>query len=315
MSLILAADIGGTNIRAAVIDEAGNMLREQRSQIDLGDRKMSTDQMITRLTDYFSNVLKTNPDICSIGAGFPGFFLGDSGVLVASPNLPNLKNVPLAQRLSEALNIPVSIQNDALCAAMGEHSFGAGKGSNNLLHITLGTGIGGGLILNNQPYTGESGMAMEFGHLRVAYDENARLCGCSGKGCVEAYASATAIVSRYEEATGEQCSAKTIFERAENHDKEAQNIIESAAINLGSAIVEAIKLLDIHTVTISGGLIGAWPQLHPHIMASLNANLISPQQGMVTVSPSTLGDNAGILGAAALSRNITISPSPKTTIR
>lgn len=298
--MILAADIGGTNIRAAVVNTQGDIAHELRSQIDLGNRNIEENDLIDRLSGFFSEILQKDSSIKAIGAGFPGFFLADSGVLVASPNLPKLHHVKLAAKLSDRLNIPVQVQNDALCAAIGEHRFGAGKGSANLLHITLGTGIGGGLILNNTPYTGESGMAMEFGHLTVDHNDSAQSCGCGGKGCVEAYASATAITARYQEASGIQASARDIFERANNGDDQAVEIIESAGRYLGIAIAQSIKLLDIHTVTISGGLTGAWPLLHPAITESLDANLIPPLKGKVDVLKSTLDDNAGLLGAAAL---------------
>jgi len=298
--MILAADIGGTNIRSALIDPNGTITEELRSQISLGDRNISEQVLVEKLSSLFDGMIRQHDSISGLGIGFPGFFLGDSGVLVASPNLPNLNNVNLAQQLSESLGLPVSIQNDALCAAIGEHRFGAGKGNANLLHITLGTGIGGGLILNNTAYTGESGMAMEFGHLRVANDDAARSCGCGEQGCVEAYASASSISARYHDASGTQADSKDIYEQACNGDAAAKAIIESAGHYLGIAIAQSIKLLDIHTVTISGGLSNAWSLLHPAMIRSLNENLIPPLKGKVSVLRSTLDDNAGLLGAAAL---------------
>lgn len=300
MSVVLAADIGGTNIRAAVVNQDGSIAGEQRSRIDLGDRNLSEDELISRLAAFFSDIISERHDITAIGAGFPGFFLGDSGQLVASPNLPNLQHVALGAQLSEALNLPVHIQNDALCAAIGEQRFGAGYGLPNLLHITLGTGVGGGLILNNTPFTGETGMAMEFGHLCVTRDESARICGCGGRGCVEAYASATAIAQRYIEATTVQASAAEIYQRACRGNKDAKELFESAGNSLGMAIAEAVKLLDIHTITISGGLTGAWPLLHPAMVNSMDASLIPPLKGKISILKSTLNDQAGLLGAAAL---------------
>jgi len=298
--MILAADVGGTNIRAAVVTTDGEIAQELHARIDLGDRNISENELMNKLSTFFDEIIKEHGAIEAVGIGFPGFFHDDSGILVSSPNLPQLHNVTLAKRLSEALNIPVSMQNDALCAAIGEHRFGAGKGRPNLLHITLGTGIGGGLILNNTPYTGESGMAMEFGHLSVEYDDSARSCGCGEQGCVEAYASATAIAARYFELSDNRVDAKAVFECASKGDSQAIEIIESAGHYLGIAIAQAITLLDIHTVTISGGVAGAWPLMHPAIMQSLDANLIPPLKGKINVLRSTLDDSAGLLGAAAL---------------
>jgi len=299
----LAADIGGTNMRLARISHDGVILKEVRRQVEFSNLGHLSNQgaestILQTIADAASELLDEN--IAGLGIGFPGFFMGDSGVLVSSPNIPQLHNFEIAEGLSSRLNIPVSAQNDALCAALGEARFGAGQGNSNLLHITLGTGVGGGLLLHGQPYTGETGMAMEFGHLRVVHDDTAKHCGCGGKGCVEAYASATAVALRYAEATGNYTSAKSIFERANDGDVQAKNILENAGHYLGAAIAEAIKLLDIHTVTISGGLIGAWSMLHPAIMSSLNENLIPPMKGTIQVLPSTLKDNAGLLGAAAL---------------
>ncbi|MDQ6973814.1 MAG: ROK family protein, partial [Mariprofundaceae bacterium] len=252
------------------------------------------------LTDFFHPYLRNHTNIQAIGLGFPGFFLGDTGILLASPNLPQLKNMALAKKLSERLSLPVCVQNDALCAALGEHRFGAGNHANSLLHITLGTGVGGGLILQQQAYTGESGMAMEFGHLRVQTDATARACGCGGVGCVEAYASSTAIQTIYAELMGETLMTQAIYQRACKGDAVASRVFETAGGYLGQAIAEAVKLLDIHTVTISGGLIGAWDLLYPPLIKTLNQHLIPPLNGKIHVLPSSLSDKAGMLGAAAM---------------
>ena len=302
MTQVLAADIGGTNIRAALVSADGTMSRAMHTQIELGDRHVTEDQLIQRLTVFFSDLLDKAPAVKAIGIGFPGFFIGNSGLLVASPNLPNLHHVELAEKLGNRLGISVHVQNDALCAAIGEQTYGAGKGSANLLHITLGTGVGGGLILNGTPYTGENGMAMEFGHLRVDHEHTARSCGCGGQGCVETYASATAIATSYFEHSGTHSESKEIYEHACEGDHHAVKVIETAGHYLGIAIAQAIKLLDIQTVTVSGGLTGAWPILQPAIMTSLNAELIAPLKNKIRVLRSSLDDTAGILGAAALTR-------------
>jgi len=301
-SNIIAADIGGTNIRLARICD-GLILEEVRHQADFSIlqnmSKLEAEQHILHTLETAVQQLPLD-NVQGVGIGFPGFFIGNSGVLAASPNIPQLNNFALAKKLSERLSMPVTAQNDALCAAIGEQTFGAGQGHASLLHITLGTGIGGGLILNNTPYTGESGMAMEFGHLNVEHDTQARLCGCGNRGCVEAYASASAISARYNELADVNTSPKDIYQRAVNGDQQAADIFGSAGMYLGIAIAQAITLLDIRTVTISGGLIGAWDILHPNIMTSLNENIIPPLQGKINVIPSNLQDNAGLLGAAML---------------
>ncbi|MDQ6955227.1 MAG: ROK family protein [Mariprofundaceae bacterium] len=303
-SLILAADIGGTNIRAAIMDSNGKLSHERRQQALLSSPHTSESDVIDILADFFRPLLQQEPALKAIGMGFPGFFIGQSGILSASPNLPKLHQFKLAERLSNTLNIAVIVQNDALCAAVGEQSFGAAQGHQNLLHITLGTGVGGGLILNNTPYTGESGMAMEFGHLRVCHDADANLCGCGALGCVESYASATAISAQYFKLSGVQRCSKDIYKEALSEGTHAKDVIEDAGHKLGMAIAEAVKLLDIHTISISGGFIGAWSLLHPTIMESLNKNLIPPLQGKIEVLPSILHDDAGLLGAGKLANMV-----------
>jgi len=298
MANVLAADIGGTNIRAAIIDTAGSLLHEQRIEARLSDPQLSAPDIISTIAAVLRPLL--HHDTTAVGLGFPGFFRGDSGILAASPNLPDIRELALADALQREVGIPVAAQNDALCAAIGEHRFGVGKGSANLLHITLGTGVGGGLILNDSAWTGEHGMAMEFGHLRVADD---RLCGCGLYGCLETYASATAVCNSYTEATGETCRSDQIYQRACSGDVQAKRVIVQAGHYLGAAIAEAIKLLDLHTVSISGGLTGAWPILYPALMSTLNARLIPPLRNTINVCQTSLGDNAGLLGAAVIARD------------
>ncbi len=300
LGYVLAADVGGTNIRTAVIDSDGNILKEQRFQACLSAADISEDDVIHALESALGRLIDGEENITAIGVGFPGFFIGNSGILASSPNIPALRDFTLAETLSKRMNLPVSVQNDGLCAAIGEHRFGVGEERSTLLHITLGTGIGCGLILNNHPYMGEGGMAMEFGHLRVHTGDKARLCGCGNYGCVEAYASAMAVSSRYAEHSGQNKDAASIYELACNDDRAAISIIEDAGVYLGMAIAEAVKLLDIHLVSISGGLTGAWQLLHAPLISTLEANLISPQRGKVIVRRSSLNDNAGLLGAAVI---------------
>jgi len=300
MNAVLAADVGGTNMRAAIVAADGTIIGNQSSHIEIGDRSLDADSLVERLAGFFSGIIASAPAVSAIGIGFPGFFVGNTGLLTSSPNLPNLANLPISERLANALQLPVYAQNDALCAAIGEHRFGAGRGASSLLHITLGTGIGGGLILNGLPYAGEGGMAMEFGHMRIVRGSEARPCGCGGKGCLEAHASATAVATRYAEITGTQTDSRDIYDRALAGDRNAGAIIETAGGYLGMAIAEAVKLLDVHTVTVSGGLTGAWQIFQPAMMDALNSNLIPPLKNRVHVLASTLNDNAGLLGAATL---------------
>ncbi|MFQ5581875.1 MAG: ROK family protein [Mariprofundaceae bacterium] len=299
---VLAIDAGGTHVRMALIDSRGGIMEQTKARINFSKYRAETSEqtetyVVKTLADSCASIFERQPDIGAVGIGFPGFFIENTGVLAASPNIPMLQDFPLAARLSEQLGKPVYVQNDALMAAVGEFRFGAGKNAPSLLHLTLGTGIGGGLILDGKPYPGEGGMAMEIGHLCLM--PGGRPCGCGSKGCLEAYASATAIAARYHEASGQHLDASQIHALAVNGDTLADHILQDAGAYLGQAIAGCIKLLDVRLVTISGGLTGAWELLHPHIASGLESRLLPPQRGKIQVRKTMLGDNAGLFGAAA----------------
>lgn len=307
MTRLLAADVGGTNTRLAIVTTGGEIVTETRIRSDYSRLTgLAREQLQARIIDTLSkaceSLLAEHGSVAAFGIGFPGFFVGNSGDVAASPNLPALKGFKLGLQLQQRLGIPVTAQNDALCAALGEFRFGVGKGQSHLLHLTLGTGIGGGLILNGRPHTGEHGMAAEFGHLRVVSDEG-KPCGCGGRGCVEAYASASAVQKRAA-ALGLPADAARLFAIARSGEGQAQEIFAEAGSFLGRAIAEAIKLLDIRHVSISGGLTGAWPFLQPAMEQAMNDALIPPLRGKVSILRSTLNDRGGLLGAGLLAEEL-----------
>ncbi|MFQ5355062.1 MAG: ROK family protein [Mariprofundaceae bacterium] len=301
---VLAADVGGTNIRIAVVDRAGRILsREKKRTFFSGIRHSSPEEAEAWILDSLLTPLKKMralfPEAEAAGIGFPGFFEGLSGLLASSPNLPMLENVDLSSVLSNRLDLPVLVQNDALTAAIGEFHFGSNEEHESLIHLTLGTGVGGGLIIGNSPYPGDGGMAMEIGHLQV--EKNGRLCGCGGNGCLETYASASAVAARYAEASGKTGEdAQGVYQRALDGNKVARKIIEEAGSYLGMALAETVKILDVRNISISGGLTAAWSMLLPPMQSSLQEKLIPPLRKQVSVSLSSLGDYAGLLGASVL---------------
>jgi len=314
MSKILAADIGGTNMRMAVVSQSavGAVIEhEYRAHVALSEyRAPSAAAAETYVIQVISEAMRPilqQHAITAVGVGFPGFFDADGETLLASPNLPQLKHVRLASRLSDQLSCVVRMQNDALCAALGEWRDGAGKGQTDLLHVTLGTGVGGGLILADSPFVGQHGMAMELGHVRTACGELARMCGCGGSGCVETYASAQGVLKSYQLACGDEHGSSVtapaqVAELAKDGDAAALHAFEQAGCHLGKALAHVVTLLDLRTITVSGGLMGAWDLLHPPLMASLNEHVIPMLQGQVVVLPTLLSDQAGLLGAAELVR-------------
>jgi glucokinase len=300
--MALGVDVGGTNIRLAVVDGKGHISERTQQETRLsrlvGDAKRCATSVVEILEQAIRPMLDRHRDIRGVGIGFPGFFDEQSGLLLSSPNIPGLRDVPLAGLLTERLKRPVRVQNDAALAALGEFRFGIGAGHGSLLHLTLGTGIGGGAIIDGKLYGGDGGMAMEIGHLHVAPED--RLCGCGARGCMETWASASAVAERFAAASGQKADAREVCRLADAGNIHALNVLHDAGRILGRGIAESVKLLDIRRISISGGLTGAWQHLAPAMQQELDDCLLVPLRGKVRVQRSALGDDAGILGAAAL---------------
>ena len=301
--LALGVDIGGTNIRLAVVDENGTVVDRSRqearlSRHDANEPDAAAALVLDVMDRAIRPMLDRHPAVQGIGIGFPGFFDVHQGLLLSSPNIPGLQDFPLDAMLGKRLACPVQAQNDASVAALGEFRFGAGKGAPSLLHLTLGTGVGGGVVLGHQLYTCDGGMAMEIGHMHVAPDD--RICGCGARGCLETWASATAVAERFAALSGKSADARDVTQLADEGDQHALTVLHDAGRTLGRAIAEAVKLLDIRRVSISGGLTGAWNHLAPALQQELDAHLIPPLVGKIEVLRSSLADDAGILGGAAM---------------
>lgn len=312
MAKSIGIDIGGTNFRIGVFEHL-TLLTETRFQANFSDlcRRNTPDAAWHAIVDCIANGIETviaqHQDIKHIGIGFPGFIDPVTKVISESPNLPGLKHVNLAKDLSQALEkkfqlSPVVVENDALSAAYGEYCI-AGKKGFSLLYVGLGTGVGGGLILAGKPYGGERGMAMEIGHITVK--PNGRICGCGNRGCVEQYASATAIEISYAESTQQQYTAHKIAELARHGDKAAIAAFELAGESLATAVAHTLKILDVSTVVIGGGLSQAWDLMQVSFSATLEANLIPVLRGKTQIQVSTVEDKAGMLGAAMLAKKAT----------
>ena len=189
------------------------------------------------------------------------------------------------------------LENDANAAAYGEYCL-AGKPSQGLIYLGLGTGVGSGLIINGKPYTGEHGVAMEVGHMIV--ELNGRPCGCGNKVCMEQYASANGIALTYFNATKQLMTAHEIANLAKNGDKFAQQSYDLAASVLAQTLANITKVIDVENVVIGGGMAAAWPLMHETFVARFNADLIPALRGDIKVKISTADDTAGMLGAAML---------------
>ncbi|CAG0965497.1 glucokinase [Methylophilaceae bacterium] len=302
MGLHIGVDIGGTNLRVGVIDGLA-VIHETRVHADFSLICKSNPprlawQEILRITcEALMPALQAYPAAVSIGIGFPGFIDPESGMIAQSPNLPGLRNVDLAGDLSPLIGRRVVIENDALAAAYGEYRLHPDSGRH-LIYLGLGTGVGGGLILNGKPHAGQHGVAMEVGHLVVEPD--GRLCGCGNRGCMEQYASASGVSITYHERAGRQCDADVIAGLAASGDEDAIFAYALAANTLAQALAHILKVVDVREVVIGGGMCKAWPLMEGAFNQRLQKDLIPVLRGRVRVAVSGTADHAGIIGAALL---------------
>lgn len=308
-SACIAMDIGGTNLRVALVTREGRILQKTSiaSQIDAG-----LDVFLQSITTIVASLLapakQAGIEVVAVGAGIPGLVASD-GTILSCVNLRPLDGFNLCHWLENTLHLPAATLNDANAAAMAEKDFGAGKPFASLLHFTLGTGVGSGLILEGKLWTGSSGIAAEYGHATV--EPEGRLCTCGNHGCLEQYASATAIARLAGEriAAGEPSTlaalppeaitAADVAAAAAQGDRLAHECFRSAGRYLGIAAATAINLLNLEAIIVGGGVAESFPLLAPAIKEELRARAFAAAAAGVALLPGNLGDDAGILGAAA----------------
>lgn len=303
MAITIGIDVGGTNIRFGVFNQA-QLIDEVRLESNLSKLcgellpEHASYEIVRILSSGIINIIENGHTIQSVGIGFPGFIEPDSKKIVSSPNLPGLSYFNLAGELSAILGLPFSLENDANAAAYGEFIL-AGKPAGGLIYIGLGTGVGGGLVLDGKIFSGQQGCAMEVGHMII--EQNGRLCGCGNKGCMEQYASASGIAISYFNATNKQCTAAQIAEFAKAGDTDAIAAYTLAANALAQALASVVKVVDVKNVVIGGGVAGAWPLMKQAFMQRFEADLISVLRSTINIKISNANDKAGMLGAAMLS--------------
>jgi len=301
-NLRIGVDVGGTNLRVGAVRDH-QVLWEHRHTADFSQicRNNTTPQalekIIAELSAAIGQARREFPEIVSVGIGFPGFIDPVSGIVSLSPNLPGLSNIDIARPLAQKLSLPVRIENDALAAAYGEYLL-AEPQPDSLIYLGLGTGVGGGLILNRKPYPGQHGVAMEVGHIIV--QPGGRSCGCGNRGCLEQYASASGVAISYRQLSNAALDTERIAVLAGQSDPHAVEAFRIAAEMLAAALAHILKVVDVAHVVIGGGMCAAWPLLQPHFDEYLEAALIPALRGRIRVTLAKAGDQAGMLGAAAL---------------
>lgn len=308
--IYIGADLGGTNIKVGICDEQGELLQTYEGPTDA---ELGAEVVLDRIAEYVRTIVAKSSfsweQVAGIGAGIAGFIDISEGSVKFSPNL-QWRDVPVKKTLEAKLGKAVRIDNDANVAALGEAWSGAGAGISNVVCYTLGTGVGGGIIINGKIYQGSGGMAGELGHMPIVPDIEAINCGCGQIGCLETVSSATGIVRMANDAVerGEHTSmallekieAKDVFDAAKSGDEVALRIVNRAAYYLGRSMATLAVVLNPQRFIVGGGVSKAGEVLFEPIRETFRKYTPENMQEGVDIVPATLGNDAGVVGAAGL---------------
>jgi glucokinase len=294
----IGLDLGGTNLRAAAVSREGRMLGKTsgRTQYSEGREAIVRDMVeaISGLRAEFGE-----KDLAGIGVGVPGFTDMKQGIIRNSANISPLENFPIRDEIARRLGAPVILENDANAAALGEKWIGAGRDVEDLVMITLGTGIGGGIISGGRVLRGFSGMAGELGHITAVPYGNP--CGCGNRGCVEKHASATAIAAMARMlGLGVNPTAKDVFDMAAAGNEKARLIFVSMGEAIGIVLAMLVNAFNFPLYLISGGVIDAWEFFAPPMIEETRRRSVTFRFTETRVERAQLGNEAGLFGAAYL---------------
>ncbi len=309
----IGVDIGGTNIKIALVDFEGKIIYSNttptRAEMGFEAGVANIKQAIKDLMQETNETAKT---IEAIGFGLPGQIDYKAGMVKNLPNIPGWINIPLGKLIEDEFQIPTRLDNDVRCAALGELNFGAGKGCENLICITVGTGIGSGIVLNGKLVRGASNAAGEIGHIKMTLGKGP-LCGCGDHGCFEAYASGPSIVSMAKEFISGGKSAKykematdgiitpyIVAQAALQGDAVSLQIFKQMGEIIGIGLSSVVNLLNPEKIIIGGGVADAGEILLEPIRKTIEERAMPIQKEAVKVVPAQLANAAGVIGASLL---------------
>jgi glucokinase len=301
---VIAVDLGGTNLRLGLVSAAGKILMRRRAGMTVRRSKRELLEDLFTAIDGFMAGASGRRRIRAVSLGFAGYTDSRRGLVYFAPNVGGFRNIGVAPYLERRLRIPVFVENDANCAALGEYWKGAGRGVGSLFLFTLGTGVGGGFIVRGEIWRGAAGTAGEVGHTIVM--AGGPPCTCGNRGCLEAFASATAIVKEYRRrkkarATGgSRIDAKHVTDLARQGDRAALGALDYAAGGLGLGIANVFNLLNPELILIGGGVSRAGSILLRPAVRKAKSIVFPALAPKLKVKRAALGDDAALLGAARL---------------
>lgn len=312
-NLNIGVDIGGTNIKIAVIDKQGNLIYSDSTPTEAHKGYGHT---INNIIKSIRNILsKNNLDVSQIGGigiGCPGMVDPEKGTVKFLPNIPGWIDIELAEIIKSELGLNAGVDNDVRCAALGEYNYGAGKEYNSMVCLTVGTGIGSGIIIDGKLLRGANFSAGEIGHM-ILKDYGGPMCGCGGTGCFETLASGPPIVkmaeefimggksAKFRELAGDEPITPEIIARAASFgDEVAKTIYKTAGYWIGIAITNVVNFLNPEIVIIGGGVMNAGDLLLDPIKKTVEERALKTAREKLIITQAKLGNNAGVIGASLL---------------
>lgn len=294
-------DVGGTNIKFGLVSRLGSVLA--KTSLDTKQFRRNKQKLINALIEEINNLICSknlkSKDILGIGFGLPGLIDSKKGVVNFLPNVPGWKNVPLKAIVQKKLRIPTFIDNDVNLMTLGEWKFGAGRGCKNMLCMTLGTGVGAGLVLNSALYRGEGFVAGELGHMPL--NERGPNCNCGGWGCFERYVgNGRLLLNARKIFKNKNIQLPDVYKLANSGNVRAISFWNDTAVHIGNALVGVVNLLNPRLIVIGGGVSNNYKFLGTTINAIIKKRAMTIQAKMVKVVRAKLGDDAGIIGAQVL---------------
>lgn len=305
--LAVGIDLGGTQVRAALVDTHGQVLARAALRTDAEGGPRAVLQQIQQLVAETTQGMAYS-DLRGVGVSAPGPLDAQAGIILGIPTLAGWTDVPLVAWLQQALGLPVTLENDGIAAAIGEWRFGAGQGLSDFVYVTVSTGIGGGVIADGRVLRGRGRLAGHIGHMTIAAD--GEVCSCGNPGCWEALASGTALgrAARQQAATtpgsllaahGEAAGAQQVMDAARAGDALALQLVEREARLLGVGIVNLLHLYSPQAVVVGGGVSHGFDLLQPGIEQHVRSRALPPFRNTPVVR-AQLGQNSGLVGAASL---------------
>ena len=309
----IGIDVGGTNVKIALVSDEGKIIYSNSvpTYANMG-YEYTVNNIKQAIRDLMKETNTTEKEIEGIGFDFPGQVDCKTGVVKLAPNIPGWVNVPIAKMIEEEFHIPTKIDNDVRCAALGELKFGAGKGCENFICITVGTGIGSGIVINGKVVRGAANAAGELGHIKLQMT-GGPICGCGDTGCLEAFASGPAIVAMAQDyikggkstkfremAADGEITPYMVAKAAEAGDPVAKRIFEIVGEYIGIGLTSVINLLNPEKVIIGGGVAESGELLLEPIRRTIKNRAMVVAGNSVEIVPAKLGNSAGVIGASML---------------